>query len=741
MRAIIFTLLSIWTIYAFGYNKNENLLSNGDFTEGLDGWETRTSDNPNFSKVWVEDGVCYLKAGGSSASWGYYTCAITQTMKLNPGKYKCSFNYNGGPDPDYGSGFTKIFRIIVSTDDIIDTSDDYLINETRGSNKPFASEYSFTIFEESYVMFLLSMQTQKSYTLSISDCRLTRELAFLEPEAISCDKEYGDENPNFETKFNGVIPGDESLLAEGYHASYECEATRYSSIGSYPIKVSCDGNVDGYEIKRYRPGTLSITAAPILVSCPDLTREYGEDNPIPEIHYSGFKNGENEEVLTKAASYEIQASRKSNVGTYPIALKDAESPNYKFEYDDACLIITKAALNASINNTEKIYGDNNPQFSLTYEGLKNEETSPYWVSVPKFVTDANSASTVGDYIVSATDFEARNYMISRINNGILSILPKNLILKANDASKLYFEDNPPLDYKASGFVNGDDKNCLTVQPTLQTNAVKNSEVGNYSIAISGAESPNYTINYVNGNLSIGKRTLTIKADDKERPYKTENPELTYTISGFVNNESAQNLKSAPIISTEATLLSDCGEYEINIGNADATNYSFNYIKGMLTITKINQTITWEQDFNNVSSGDQIELLASTDSGLEIDYIISGNVSEYKSGNRTFIDCLAPGKVTIRATQEGNINYNPAVRVVKTFVIPDDASSETIFDDLKSNLHIDNGYLIGSNLTAKNIEIIRADGCVIYSGIPRDIFIGNGLFIIKAGEKYLKVFSK
>ncbi|HJE38600.1 MAG TPA: hypothetical protein K8V47_02405, partial [Candidatus Amulumruptor caecigallinarius] len=260
-------------------------------------------------------------------------------------------------------------------------------------------------------------------------------------------------------------------------------------------------------------------------------------------------------------------------------------------------------------------------------------------------------------------------------------------------------------------------------------------------AISGAESPNYTINYVNGNLSIGKRTLTIKADDKERPYKTENPELTYTISGFVNNESAQNLKSAPIISTEATLLSDCGEYEINIGNADATNYSFNYIKGMLTITKINQTITWEQDFNNVSSGDQIELLASTDSGLEIDYIISGNVSEYKSGNRTFIDCLAPGKVTIRATQEGNINYNPAVRVVKTFVIPDDASSETIFDDLKSNLHIDNGYLIGSNLTAKNIEIIRADGCVIYSGIPRDIFIGNGLFIIKAGEKYLKVFSK
>lgn len=66
--------------------------------------------------------------------------------------------------------------------------------------------------------------------------------------------------------------------------------------------------------------------------------------------------------MTKAASYEIQASRKSNVGTYPIALKDAESPNYKFEYDDACLIITKAALNASINNTEKSMEITTPNF-------------------------------------------------------------------------------------------------------------------------------------------------------------------------------------------------------------------------------------------------------------------------------------------------------------------------------------------------------------------------------------------
>ena len=64
-----------------GYDKTENLLVNGNFANGIDGWETSVSSSSNYTKIWVEDGVCYFKAG-SPGSWSYYNCRISQTLKL-----------------------------------------------------------------------------------------------------------------------------------------------------------------------------------------------------------------------------------------------------------------------------------------------------------------------------------------------------------------------------------------------------------------------------------------------------------------------------------------------------------------------------------------------------------------------------------------------------------------------------------------------------------------------------------
>lgn len=718
-----------------GYDKTENLLVNGNFANGIDGWETSVSSSSNYTKIWVEDGVCYFKAG-SPGSWSYYNCRISQTLKLQPGKYKCSFNYQGSFQE---GGCCKIFRIITSEDEIIDTSDEYLINEVKDYSNKFNSEYTFTIYKELHVMFLLSVQDHYGTVTSISNCKLTRESIFLEPEAKSCEREYGNNNPEFEVVYNYVIPGDESIVANNIRATFECSANKLSNVGEYPISLSCTGSVNGYEIKKCHNGILTVKNALVNVSCNDLTREYGDPNPIPTINYDGFKNGDNINMLLQPAVYSINATPSSNVGEYAIYLSGASAENYIFEYQNAKLTITKAPISCIINDCTRIYGEYNPKFTLSYAGLKNNELSPLWVNQPRFVTEADKYSNVGVYSISASDYEAKNYTIKMIENGNLTITPKNLVLKVKDTDRLYYQDNPTFSYTSTGFVNGDEISSLNKMPEFSTNATIYSNVGEYPVEIYGAEALNYEISYIAGNLRVNKRKLTVAADNKTRPYNSQNPTLSYTVTGFVNNETEDILMQRPVINTSATKSSDCGEYEINVGGADALNYEFNYVSGLLIITKIDQRIQWEQTFENIHIGDQIELLAIADSGLPIQYIISGNVEEYVSGNKTFIDCLGMGDVTIRATQEGNVNYNPAVRVVKSFIISDDASVDNIYEDNHGlNIYTKDGYLINDSPSVDKLAVYDIYGHNKYMGKDRQIYLGTGIFIVYVNGRSYKI---
>ena len=66
---------------------------------------------------------------------------------------------------------------------------------------------------------------------------------------------------------------------------------------------------------------------------------------------------------------------------------------------------------------------------------------------------------------------------------------------------------PKLTASFSGFVNGEGAASLTSQPELTTVATSGSSPGVYSINVSGAASPNYDINYVNGDITVTPSTV------------------------------------------------------------------------------------------------------------------------------------------------------------------------------------------------------------------------------------------
>jgi len=56
-----------------------------------------------------------------------------------------------------------------------------------------------------------------------------------------------------------------------------------------------------------------------------------------------------------------------------------------------------------------------------------------------------------------------------------------------------------------------------------------------------------------------------------------------TYEGFKNNETEAVLAKKPVFTCEATSNSEPGEYVITVSGAEAINYTFNYVNGVLTV--------------------------------------------------------------------------------------------------------------------------------------------------------------
>lgn len=88
------------------------------------------------------------------------------------------------------------------------------------------------------------------------------------------------------------------------------------------------------------------------------------------------------------------------------------------------------------------------------------------------------------------------------------------------------------------------------------------------------------------------------------------------------------------------------------------------IEKSISVAKLNQSITWNQEFNQyLTVGETYQLAATASSGLDVTYTSSDENVAHISGNNVII--RAVGNATISATQNGNANYNAASVITKT----------------------------------------------------------------------------
>ncbi|MGJ8697965.1 MAG: beta strand repeat-containing protein [Verrucomicrobiaceae bacterium] len=354
--------------------------------------------------------------------------------------------------------------------------------------------------------------------------------------------------------------------------------------------------------------------------------------------------------LTGVTTSSAGAVTGANVGSYDITPTGATSNNgYAFNYVDGNLVVNQRAVTLTASQQSKQYGDNlnlgTTAFSVT--DLDNDSTLPNG-NVINSVTlnspsniDSSSVANAGTYAqeIKITGqsgiggFDSANYDFTYVD-GNLVVNPRNVTVTASQQNKFYGDvlDLTSNDSKTAfsivdnGLTNGGDAilpngetigtvSLISVVP-VDVAASTTESVGTYSneLRITGVtgggsfDVANYNLTFVDGNLVIDPRPITVTPDAQSKQYGDILPLGTTAFSvldngltnggdsALPNNEQIDTIALISSGGIAASTDSDAGSYVDNIsvdsglfasGNGsngfNANNYDITFATGDLTI--------------------------------------------------------------------------------------------------------------------------------------------------------------
>jgi pectin methylesterase-like acyl-CoA thioesterase len=319
-------------------------------------------------------------------------------------------------------------------------------------------------------------------------------------KAANKSKVYGDANPELTLSYEGFVNDDDTSVLTSI-ATATTSATTTSVAGSYAITASGASSED-YTL-AYTNGTLTVEKAKLMVTADNKTKVYGSANPELTFGFAGFVNGETSSVLTSPVIASTTATALSGAGSYAIAASGGAADNYSLTYVDGTLTVNKANLTATADNKSKVYGSANPDFTISYDGFVNGESSSS-ITEPVATSSATEASKVGTYDITLTGGSSLNYNIS-LTKGTLDVTKAPLTATADNQTRKVGEANPAFTITYSGFVNGDDATAVSgISATCS--ADQQSVAGTYDIVLSGGSADNYTLTLANGVLTVTPAT-------------------------------------------------------------------------------------------------------------------------------------------------------------------------------------------------------------------------------------------
>ncbi len=470
-----------------------------------------------------------------------------------------------------------------------------------------------------------------NYTITYLDGELTVGAKALTITADDQTKTYGDTVTFLGTEFttSGLINSDTvdsvTLTSGGAAATASVTGSPYDIVASAAVGTG----LANYTI-TYLDGELTVGAKALTITADDQTKTYGDTVTFlgTEFTTSGLVNSDTVDSVTltsggAAATASVTGSPYDIVASAAVGTGLA---NYSITYLDGELTVWAKALTITADDQTKTYGDTVTFLGteFTTSGLVNSDTVDS-VTLTSGGAAATASVTGSPYDIvasAAVGTGLANYSITYLD-GELTVGAKALTITADDQTKTYGDTVTFLgtEFTTSGLVNSDtvDSVTLTSGGAAATASVTGSPYDIVASAAVGTGLANYTITYLDGELTVGAKALTITADDQTKTYGDTVTFLgtEFTTSGLTNSDTVDSvtLTSGGAAATASVTGSP---YDIVASAAIGTglaNYTITYLDGELTVSAKALTIT--ADDQTKTYGDTVTFLGTefTTSGL------------------------------------------------------------------------------------------------------------------------------
>lgn len=454
-------------------------------------------------------------------------------------------------------------------------------------------------------------------------------------------KTYGDALTLDNTAFTtGNLANSETIDTLSLSGASGVDADTSADAGTYTNEIVASGvaggsngfNADNYDI-TFVAGDLTVDQRAIAVTVSDQNKAYGDSLTLDNTAFTAgnLANGETIDTVSLNSATGIDADTTADAGTYTDEIVASgvtgsngfNAANYAVTYESGDLVVDQRNITVTIDDQNKTYGDSltldNTAFTATNLVNGNQIDTVNMTSVSG--SDSDASANAGTYtdditgsgVAGSNGFNASNYNVSYVAAD-LTVDQRALTVTANDQNKTYGDDlsGSSTEFSVAGLAAGDSVDTVTLSGVNASDT--GASVGTYagdlvaSDAAGGAfNESNYAISYVNGDLTVDPALLTVTADDQSITQGEDIPELTQTVTGFVNGETlgTSDLTGSGVATTTATIESQVGKYDITSGPGDlsSSNYTFAFVDGTLSI-------------DTVVSGEPSGEPSGTDGGVE-----------------------------------------------------------------------------------------------------------------------------
>jgi len=214
---------------------------------------------------------------------------------------------------------------------------------------------------------------EKQHTLRVSPKAIT---VSAQPSSIT----YGDADPvlSYQITDGSLVNGD----------TFSGSLSRDAGLnaGNYVINQGSLALSNNYNL-TYIPAQLTINKAILTVTAEDKERCYGINNPTFTLRYSGFKNGETADNLSKKPVVSTDAGPGSPVAVYSLTAGGGSSANYDFNYQHGSMVILPLPEEVSIVSDRGTEVSKGTEVRLTTSG----GSSYQWANSSGIISEQNSA--------------------------------------------------------------------------------------------------------------------------------------------------------------------------------------------------------------------------------------------------------------------------------------------------------------------------------------------------------------